>query len=247
MGLLVALGHLGGLDSRGTYLYPCAPSKGRWCGLYQGFPEAALLRLVFCPCLLVSSTWPEGVRPAPSPPSPGGALPRDQRCLAVMVSSCSEWSEGLGRGFSGVARRHRQALRAGFAWRGQRYPRECHSEARWAVPLPCGPAWSPAQHRGHCCPFLGPLVWKEQSLQQSAWWLLALELRPCHIPQGLSRDSAKRLRFVPGVVYIDGTSPPGPWCSDGPADCWRCAHRKPSWGRFSGDSERVRQTALLLS
>lgn len=119
VGLLVALGCLGGLDPRGTYLYPCAPSKGQWCGLYQGFLKVALLRLVFCPCLLVPSTWPEGVRPAPSPPLPGGAPPRDQRRLAVMVS-CPEWSDGLGRGFSGVARRHRQALRAGFAWRGDR-------------------------------------------------------------------------------------------------------------------------------
>lgn len=37
-------------------------------------------------------------------------------------------------------------------------------------------------------------------------WLLAVRLRPVPSPlQGLSRDSAKRLRFVPGVVYVDGT------------------------------------------
>lgn len=41
--------------------------------------------------------------------------------------------------------------------------------------------------------------------------LLAVGLRPrLLLLQGLSRDSAKRLRFVPGVVYVDGMCSPFP-------------------------------------
>lgn len=119
--LLVALGRLGGLDPCGTYPEPCAPSKGWWCGLYQGFLEAALLCLVFCPCLPVPLTWPEDVRPALSPePTPVGALPRDQRRLAVLVSSCSgAWQGLLGVLPGGTDRLCGWVLLGG----GQRYPR----------------------------------------------------------------------------------------------------------------------------
>lgn len=119
--LLVALGRLGGFDPRGTYPEPCVPSKGWWCGLYQGFLGAVLLCLVFCPCLPVPTTWPEDVIPAPSPgPTPVGSLPRDQRRLAVLVSSCSEWSEGLGRGFSGFCPEAQTGFEGGFYLEGDR-------------------------------------------------------------------------------------------------------------------------------
>ena len=51
--------------------------------------------------------------------------------------------------------------------------------------LPVGLHGVLVQHRGHCCPFLGALGLEgAESLQQSAQWFLALELRPCHIPPG---------------------------------------------------------------
>lgn len=48
--------------------------------------------------------------------------------------------------------------------------------------------------------------YREGVCRESVLWLLAVRLRPVPSPlQGLSRDSAKRLRFVPGIVYVDGT------------------------------------------
>lgn len=45
----------------------------------------------------------------------------------------------------------------------------------------------------------------ENSLCWERHWLLTMGLRSWSFSlQGLSRDSAKRLRFVPGVVYVDG-------------------------------------------
>lgn len=77
VGLLIALGCLGGLGPRGTYLYRCTHSKGWWCGLCWGFPEAALLRLVFCPCLPGALNLARGCETTPLPALARRCSPRD--------------------------------------------------------------------------------------------------------------------------------------------------------------------------
>ncbi|XP_021112237.1 cytoplasmic tRNA 2-thiolation protein 2 isoform X3 [Heterocephalus glaber] len=56
------------------------------------------------------------------------------------------------------------------------------------------------------------LAWSGGPSSSSMVWQV-LEVRPHH-PQGLSQDSAKRLRFVPGVVYVDE----GAACGQSPED-----------------------------
>ena len=71
-------------------------------------------------------------------------------------------------------------------------------------------------------------------------------LSPCPFSlQGLSRDSAKRLRFVPGVIYVDGACGhphPYPAAQDEPhSDSGCCDLSKALLGAVFGDSTRVRQ------
>lgn len=122
--------------------------------------------------------------------------------------------------FSGTVRGQRCSGRPLLTgqWVGQ-----TEEQVSLAVKPPMRPPWpcQAAEPNRRACSVPGPVcsgwgapphpapkasVQTESGLcQESVLWLLTLAESCPFSVQGLSQDSAKRLRFVPGVVYVDGT------------------------------------------